>query len=299
MRFSGVSSSDGTAWDFCGVQGGYAQELTFHVKKGKCIADSLLGLEADCYGTVVSTITVTGVINMMGLTSEIVESSQYSILPGILSDSVIGWEAKNIEIQSTTLTSRALSATSRSLAEFDVDVSFSASFQSETDFGVDGRMYSKVNALIATLQRSLALKVSSRGFTTSLSQSALLAGATSLEKVQNVELLSLDLESITYSGVQSMQASTLPSFDDSEYWGSSVLNVSLYNFESMGIFFVAIVSGFVAFVGLVSHGVNGYKSVSQLSDSQHEVQPCELDNTISTPLSFNKNAIRTELASSL
>jgi hypothetical protein len=300
MRFSGESSpAAGPAWDFCGVQGGHGQELTFHVKKGKCIADSLLSLEADCYGTVVSTITVTGVVNLLGLTSEFVESSQYSILPGLLADSMVGWEAKNIEVQSTTLTSRALSLTSRSLAEFDVDVQFTASFQSETDYGVEGRMYSQVSNLVATLEDSLAAKVSSESFSMSLSQSALLAGAVSLEKVQNVELVSLELDSITYEGVQTMQESTLPAVDDSEYWSSSVLNVSLYNVESIAVFFVAVAAGFVAFVGLVSHSVNGYKTVSQLSGSHHAVLPSEMDASISNPLTADKGSLRTELAASL
>lgn len=302
MRFSGESSgATDPAWDFCGVQGGHAQELTFHVKKGKCIADSLLGLEADCYGTVVSTIVVSGVVNLVGLTSEFVESSQFSILPGLLADSVVGWDSKNIEVLSTTLTSRALSTPSemRRLAEFDVDVQFSASFESETDYGVEGRMYSNVKSLVATLQDALASKVSSQGFSVSLSQSALLAGAVSLEKVQNAELVSLELVSISYEGVETMQASTLPAFDDSQYWGSTVMNVSFYNVESLAVFFVAIAAGFVAFVGLVSHSVNGYKSVSQLSDSQHEVLPSEMDSTISNPMAANNSSRRTEIASSL
>jgi hypothetical protein len=302
MRFSGESSgATNPAWDFCGVQGMHSQELTFHVKKGKCIADSLLGLEADCYGTVVSTVVVSGVVNLVGLTSEFVESSQFSILPGLLADSVVGWDSKNIEVLSTTLTSRALSSSSemRRLAEFDVDVQFSASFESETDYGVEGRMYSKVKNLVATLQDSLASKVSSQGFSVSLAQSALLAGAVSLEKVQNAELVSLELVSISYEGVETMQASTLPAFDDSQYWGSTVMNVSFYNVESLAVFFIAVAAGFVAFVGLVSHSVNGYKSVSQMSDSQHEVLPSEMDSTISNPMTANNSSRRTEIASSL
>lgn len=299
MRFSGPPSSDFTAWDFCGVQGGYAQELTFHVKKGKCIADSLLAREADCFGTVVSTVTVTGVVNLMGLTSEFVESSQYSILPGLLADSVVGWEAKNIDVQSTALTSRAMSTTSRRLAEFDVDVQFTVSFESETEYGVEGRLYSNVERLVSTLEDSLASKVSSEGFTVSLTQSALLAGALSLEKVHNAELVSLELDSISYEGVQTMRASTLPAFDDSEYWGSSVLNVSLYNTESIGLFVIAVAAGFVALVGLLSHGMNGYKSVSQVSESSHEVLPSSLDTTISNPSVSQKDSLRTEVASSL
>jgi hypothetical protein len=303
MRFSGASTPDTTVstWDFCGVQGDHGQELTFHVKKGKCIPDSLLGLEADCYGTVISTIVVTGVVNLVGLTSEFIESSQYSILPGVLADSVVGWEAKNIEVQSTTLTSRALSSlSSRQLAEFDVDVQFTASFESETDYGVEGRLFSKVENLIDTLQDSLTTKISSESFSISLTQSAVLAGAESLERVQSAELVSLELESITYEGVQTMRSSTLPAFDEAEYWGtSSLVNVSLYNVGSISIFVVAIAAGFVAFVGLVSHSMNGYKRISQLSDSMHDVQPSEMDSTISDPLATNKGSLRTELATSL
>lgn len=298
MRFSGEPSSDFTAWDFCGVQGGYAQELTFHIKKGKCIADSLLSVDAECYGTVISTVTVVGVVNLMGLTSEFIESSQYSILPGILADSVVGWEAKNIEVLSTTLTSRSLSPSSRRLAEFDVDVQFSATFESETDFGVEGRMYSKVANLVNFLKDSLSSKVSSEGFTVSLAQSAVLAGALSLEKVQGAELVSLKLEGVTYEGVQTMRASTLPSFDDSD-WGSSSLTISAFNVESVVLFAAVVGAGFFAFVGLISHGMTGYKRVSQLSDSRHEVLPSDIDSTISGPTVSTKNSLRTETMSSL
>lgn len=300
MRFSGEPSPDFTAWDFCGVQGGHAQELTFHIKKGKCIPDSLLSVDAECYGSVVSTVTVIGVVNLMGLTSEFVESSQYSILPGILADSIVGWEAKNIEVLSTTLTSRALSSSSRSLAEFEVDVQFSATFESEADFGVEGRMYSKVVSLVSFLKDSLSSRVSSDGFTLSLAQSAVLAGALSLEKVQSAELVSLTLDSVTYEGVQTMRASTLPFFDVSDYWGSSTLNVSAFDVESVALFAVVVGAGFFAFVGLMSHGMTGYKRVSQLSDSQHhEVLPSDLDSTISGPAVSTKNSLRTETVSSL
>ena len=300
MRFSGQPSNDFTAWDFCGVQGGQGQELTFHVKKGKCIADSLLGVEASCYGTVVSTVSVRGIVNLFGLTSEFIESSQYSIMPSILADAVVGWDSGNIEVQSTTLTSRSLSSTSRSLAEFDVDVEFTASFQSESDYGVEGRLFSKVQSLVASLEDSLASKVSSESFTLSLSQSALLAGAVSLERVQSAELVSLELESISFEGVQEMKASTLPAFDDTEYWGSSKLNISSYNFESIAMFVVATCAGFIAIVGLVSHSVHGYHRVSHTMDeTRDDILPSEMDTTVSNAVNTSKDYLRTEIATSL
>jgi hypothetical protein len=300
MRFSGEPSSDFTSWDFCGVQGAHGQELTFHVKKGKCIADSLVGVDGVCYGTVVSTVVVRGVVNLFGLTSEFVESSQYSIIPGILADSVVGWEAKNIEVQSTSLTSRSLLSASRSLAEFDVDVEFTVTFESETDYGVEGRVYSKVQNLVFYFEDSLASRVSSESFTASLTQSAVLAGAVSLERVQSAELVWLELESITYEGVQEMKASTLPTFDDSEYWENASLDISVYNFETITMFVIAIGAGFIAFVGLISHGVNGYKRISLTNNFQHEVLPSEMDTTISHEAQHScKDPLRTEIKSSL
>lgn len=299
MRFSGEPSPDFMSWDFCGVQGGHGQELTFHVKKGKCIADSLVGVETDCYGTVISTVVVRGVVNLFGLTSEFIESSQYSIMPGILADSVVGWEAKNIEIQSTSLTSRSLSSTSRSLAEFDVDVEFTVTFESETDYGVEGRVYSKVQNLVSSLEDSLASRVSSESFTTSLAQCAVLAGAVSLERVQSAELVWLELDSITYEGVHEMKASTLPAFDDSEFWENSSLNISVYNYETITMFIIAVGAGFIAFVGLISHGVNGYKRISQSTSFQHEVLPSEMDTTISYATHNSKSHLRAEIKSSL
>lgn len=308
LRFSGAAS-EFSSWDFCGVRGGRAQELTFHISGGQCVPDSLLSVEADCFATVVSTVKVAGVINLMGLTTEFVESSQYSIMPALLADAVAGWEARNIEVRSTSLTSRTSSSSSagagsqsaRRLAEFDVDVEFSASFESETDYGVEGRVYSNVVDLVASLKESLASKVASEGFSASLAHSASLAGSVSLEKVQHADLVSLVLESISYEGVQPMQASTLPAFDDSFYWENSSLHISsVFNPRIITILFVSALVGFVAFMGLLLRGMNGYRSVSQLSDSAHgEVLQSQMDDTITATPKTSQAPVRTAMASSL
>eukprot|EP00602_Paraphysomonas_sp_CaronLab_P001354 CAMPEP_0185024456 /NCGR_PEP_ID=MMETSP1103-20130426/7532_1 /TAXON_ID=36769 /ORGANISM="Paraphysomonas bandaiensis, Strain Caron Lab Isolate" /LENGTH=545 /DNA_ID=CAMNT_0027557429 /DNA_START=160 /DNA_END=1797 /DNA_ORIENTATION=+ len=287
MRFSG-DADDFTAWDFCGITGGYAHELTFHVKKGKCIPDSLVSLETDCFGTVTSTVTLTGIIALGGFNSEIFNSADSAIVSQVLADFVNGWNADDLSVVSTALDTRELATSDRRLSEFTFDVSFEVSFVAETTYGVDGRDFRKVENLISSLEDKLDSRLSSSNFVSALNGAARLSGASTLSQVRAAELVSLELESIVYEGVEAMQESTLPSYEDTNYWGKTSVHASKYNYTTLSLFFGGLAVAFFAFVGILSHSMNGYKPVSD--DSQHptvysvpEVMPSEMDESVGGP----------------
>lgn len=290
MRFSG-DADDFTAWDFCGITGGYAHELTFHVKKGKCIPDSLVSLETDCFGTVTSTVTLSGIIALAGFNSEIFNSADTAIVSRVLADYVNGWNAEDLAVVSTALDTRELDTSNRRLSEFTFDVEFEVSFVSETTYGVDGRDFRKVENLVSSLENKLSSRLSSPNFVSALNGAARLAGASTLSQVRAAELVSLELESIVYEGVEAMQESNLPSYDN--YWSVAAHHASKFNYTTISLFFGALVVGFVAFVGILSHSMQGY---SRLPDhSVHsEVLPSEMDESVSRP--FNHDSVGTRKA---
>jgi hypothetical protein len=108
-----------------------------------------------------------------------------------------------------------------------------------------------------------------------------------LNQVRAAELVSLKLDGITYEGVAVMEQSTLPTYNSAD-WGTTTNTKSQYNYTTLSVFFGALAVGFFAFVGILSHSMNGYKPVSD--DSQHpvaysmpEVMPSEMDQSIVGP----------------
>ncbi|CAE7395416.1 unnamed protein product, partial [Symbiodinium microadriaticum] len=165
IRFTGKTNENFTAWDFCGVTGGYSTELSFHIKKGKCIPDALTSLETGCFGSVNSTVTLSGILALGGLTSEIFNMADSQIVQ----------------------------------------------FEPEVTYGIDGRDFALLNQLVENLSEELEESISTGAFQIALTNRATLAGVTPLTQIQQVELLSLEVETVTYVGVEELRAGSLPS----------------------------------------------------------------------------------------
>eukprot|EP00602_Paraphysomonas_sp_CaronLab_P007431 CAMPEP_0185017966 /NCGR_PEP_ID=MMETSP1103-20130426/807_1 /TAXON_ID=36769 /ORGANISM="Paraphysomonas bandaiensis, Strain Caron Lab Isolate" /LENGTH=644 /DNA_ID=CAMNT_0027547597 /DNA_START=58 /DNA_END=1992 /DNA_ORIENTATION=- len=292
IRFSGEPGNF-TAWDFCGVTGGHAMELTFHVKKGKCYADSLTTLDTTCFGEVNSTVTLTGVIALGGITTEVFDLSDSKVLVRSLARMVDGWSPDRMNVVSTILDSVAFSEDSRRLSSFTHDVTFEVSFESERAYHVDGRDYALLNQLVEKLASELEEKISSGDLLTALSTRATLANVVPLTQVTDIQLLSLEVESVTYSGSEKMVASDLVYNPTSEEESQSKFS-SHFDYTTIILFFSAVGVGFIAFVGIVSNTITGYSSLPM--DSAHgidrstsaaEVVGIEMDSTISNPLGRN------------
>eukprot|EP00604_Paraphysomonas_vestita_P000197 CAMPEP_0174825154 /NCGR_PEP_ID=MMETSP1107-20130205/42489_1 /TAXON_ID=36770 /ORGANISM="Paraphysomonas vestita, Strain GFlagA" /LENGTH=512 /DNA_ID=CAMNT_0016056519 /DNA_START=824 /DNA_END=2363 /DNA_ORIENTATION=- len=286
IRFTGNETDDFISWDFCGVRGEYAQELSFHVKKGKCIPDSLVNLEQICANTVSSTVTLNGVLALGGFTSEVFNVADTSIISRVLGEYVTGW-SETLNVVSTSLDTRSMSLSNRRLSEHTFDVAFEVSFNAEKLYGVDGRDFAAVESLVSDIGDTLANRIASTQFISLLADAGHVSSNSHLAQVRAAELVTLKLDGITYEGVAVMEQSTLPTYNSAD-WGTVTHTESKYNYTTLSIFFGAVAVGFFAFVGILSHSMNGYKPVSD--DSQHpvtysmpEVMPSEMDQSIAGP----------------
>jgi hypothetical protein len=278
MRFTGEASNF-TAWDFCGVTGHRATELTFHVSKGACYADSIVSLRTECMGTVESTVSLTGVVAISGFATELVTEGAYPAISKTLASMIQGWSAENIKIVSSTLDARSTS--SRRLSDFTQDFTFEVSFIAEKAFGVDGRSYSNVENLADNLASTLSNKMASGQFETSLQLELSLSNVVSLSSSSTAELISLQVSTVKYEGSDDLSVSTLPPVDYNSY--TSTQTVSKYNVESIAVFFGVAIVGFVAFVGIMRQGVagNSYETLADESAHAMDVKESEMEDSTS------------------
>jgi hypothetical protein len=273
MRFTGVDNNF-TAWDFCGVTGERASELTFHVRKGQCYADSIVSLKTDCEGVVESHVTLTGVVAISGFNTEFVDSSIYSAVASAVADSISGINTNSIQVVSNTLDTRVMSGTMSNNVQ---DVTFTVSFVSEhSPFKVDGRSRAALDTLAYDMATTLSAAMSSGQFETKLQLEASLNNVVTLTAQSEAELVSFEVTNVVYVGSENMITSTLPSLSYSDSRTSSVSSTTLL--ESAGFFAVAAL-GFVAFVGVMSKGMQKYEALPV--ESMHsEVASSEMDNSI-------------------
>ena len=294
IRFTGTRSNESnfTAWDFCGVTGGYSMELSFHIKKGKCIPDALTTLQTGCFGTVNSTVTLRGVLALGGLTSEVVTATENNVIARTLSRIVTTWSVNRISIVSTAIDAVSFSdSKSRKLSSFTHDITFDVQFESEITYDVDGRDFSLLNQLVEDLSNQLEESISTGDFQVALTNRATLAGVTPLAAIQQIELLSLDIESVTYVGVEALRVSDLPSTYDTSMREDSESVTKSYDVTIVVLFFSAIVVGLVAIVGILSSSTRQYSSLPMNSthhkretDSSLEISKTDMDSTISNTL---------------
>lgn len=272
MRFTGEPSNF-TAWDFCGVTGHPANELTFHVKKGKCYADSIVTLKTDCQGVVETHVTLSGVIAISGFSSEFDDKSSYPVVSNSIAGMISGINADNVQVLSTSLDSRAMAAFTNSVQDYTFEMTFIAE---DSPFKVDGRSRAALDSLASSIATTLTSAMTSGQFETKLQLESSLQNVVSLSSQSRAELLSLEVSSVVYVGGEGMITSTLPSLYVSEKLSKTLSSGS---FQEGGIFLAAVIAGFVAFVGLVSKGIKKYEALP-LAESG-EVSLPDMDSSIS------------------
>jgi hypothetical protein len=276
MRFTGAASNF-TAWDFCGVTGQRAQELTFHVLKGSCYADSVVSLRTDCVGSVESHVTLTGVVALSGFATEFIDTSSYAVVANTLANVISGFSTENVKVVSTSLDSRAISSSVSNVVQ---DYTFEINFITENaPFNTDGRSYAAIEALANSMATTLTNSMSSGQFETKLQVESSLLNVVSLSATAVAELVSLEVTSVTYVGGEGMIASVLPTLSWTESYSESYTESSV-GLEAGVTFFGVVVVGFVAFVGIMSKGLQRYESIPM--DSTHnEVVSSDMDSSIS------------------
>jgi hypothetical protein len=293
IRFTGEASNF-TAWDFCGVTGQRANELTFHVKKGECYADSIVSLKTDCLGTVESHVTLSGVVALSGFSKEFTDTSTYPVVSNTIANMISGLSSENVQVLSTNLDSRAMSSSVSSIVQ---DYTFEVKFVAEdSPFNIDGRSYAAIQNLISSMASTLSSTMSSGQFETKLQMETSLMSVASISSQAVAELISLELSDVSYVGSESMISSTLPEITWSDDYQFSSSSTGL----EAGLTFLGVaVVGFVAFVGIMSKGMQKYEALP--TESLHsEVVASEMDSSIapraeqsvfnvdSTPVSTDK-----------
>jgi hypothetical protein len=233
-------------------------------------------------------VTLRGVVALGGFSSEIFHSQDASVMSKVIAEFVSGWDAEALSVTSTTLDARELVMSNRRTSEFTFDVEFQVSFVAETTYGVDGRDFRAVENMISNLEDKLSSRFASSEFVNNVNSAARLTSDSTLNQVRAAELVSLELDSISYEGVESMEASTLPAVEDMY---ASYEHEYAYNYSTLALFFGALAVAFFAFVGILSHGIN------RVSGPKYQTveQPAEMDMTISPPLNRDTLGVRNPL----
>jgi len=237
-----------------------------------------------CSGVGSASVTVVGTFALSGMTSELFDASDAQVLFNTISAEVVGLEVGKMELVSSVLNSQAsLDSNGRKLSLFTHDVTFKATFNS-LSFDTNGIIFSDVQEVVEDMRDSLSSQIDDGEFLSVLVKEATSLHVSAMSTVQGAELLSLEVESITYSGTRDFVYSTLK-YDDESY--SYSIFSSKLDVVSVAVFFSALAVGFIAFVGIMSKGMSGYKSIAQ--DSQHgsfpvdEVMPSESEHVNASP----------------
>lgn len=252
------------SWEFCHTRGSFGDQLKFHVKKGECYPDDLRWVEEICDLIVNSTVTCNGVVALSGITSELFSSADASAILNVLASQVAGWSTTTMSVLGTSLDVRSLGVSQRSANSFTHDIQFSVSFLSEA-FGVDGTNYAAVENLVEDIALTLENAFASGTFVTQLTGEAKLMNSEVLEEVSAAELVSLEVVSISYTNSHLVYY-----YDNNDVSADGSVSYSSASGLSNGViamFVVVAAVGFVAFVGIVSHGFNGYSKLPL--ESQH------------------------------
>merc|ERR1712194_342808 len=147
--------------------------------------------------------------------------------------------------------------------------------------------------LVEQLGEDLEETMSTGAFQVALSNRASLAGVVPLSQVQMVELLSLEIDSISYVGVEELKAGNLPSTYSSDSYDEE--ESSKMDITTVVLFFAAVGFGFIAFVGIVSNRATQYNSIPMESshdaprqtDAPVQISRTDMDTTITNPLGGN------------
>jgi hypothetical protein len=249
------------AWVFCHATGSFGDQLTFHVKNGKCYPDYLTWAGENCDSdggdviTGVSEIILVGIVSLDGINSEIFNSADFSVILGTLAETVSGWEVSNMQVTATSLHARSLSVA------YTHDVEFSVKFSPE-EYGVNGALYSSAEALVSDMTATLQASMSGGNFVQTMSSASTLAASTTVTDVNTAELQSLEILSISYADNRLVYVYDTVS-------SSSVSSEDPVMSSGVIVLFVAVVAlAGVAAVGMIAHSFGSYQKVSTASDSE-------------------------------
>eukprot|EP00604_Paraphysomonas_vestita_P002889 CAMPEP_0174818140 /NCGR_PEP_ID=MMETSP1107-20130205/764_1 /TAXON_ID=36770 /ORGANISM="Paraphysomonas vestita, Strain GFlagA" /LENGTH=617 /DNA_ID=CAMNT_0016029599 /DNA_START=131 /DNA_END=1984 /DNA_ORIENTATION=+ len=336
LRVSGLKSTF-LSWDFCGVRGSYGEELVFEVQDNKCYPIALLDLANSSSQVITyvfeSTLEVCLKEEYLNLTDPKAVATITNTLIEVLNvdgASVIIEEVKDNDdnnnnnnkpsLPSTPTKSRRGSNSNHGEkkrrskndhddkpskgGDNDVDepevevvynhnIKFTITIKVQTD-------ELHVDEVLDTYEKLLAESISNGTFISKLVSNSLVYGYTPFNFTSCAKSSEFTYVSAHFDFSLPFISSTLlftPGLN-SHIEASAIHN----DYSAISLFFGSIVVGFIAFVGIVSKGLNGYNTLS--NDSQHDIEfssthstsshgllpfsnAIDMDQTISNPLGAN------------
>ena len=263
-------------WSFCHTNGSYSEQLSFHIEDGVCVPDALLTLEQICDKSYSSVVTVSGVLSVSGIPSEMFDTSNNAVFAEALAYVVEGWDEENIDISSVSLNIRQTSKISRSLLPFSYDIIFEVSFVPEIAFDFEGLSYDGVQDLVDSLEDELKESVLNGDLLHVVQAIAEKRNARQLQRISKLTVVSLSLLDITYIGTTAISISNAEEFtgvDEEHNVGLQTVQVA-FNPASW-----VLLSVFLS-VALV---VVGAAVMIWLQDNLKDRQPLPVDSTHLSP----------------
>jgi len=331
MRFTGPSNSSFTSWDFCGVTGTYGEELIFQVENGQCIPIALFTVEQACDDlTITFTFESSFELCLQTEVLDLSDSSIVSILTQTLVD-VMGADEAMIIVENeegndddknqTDTEGGGMSHPNRPKSSRDDDkkkkksrpsvgsrhskkdddkeeevVIFTHEIKFRITFTIHSDEFVNHELLEEQYEDLFQAKINGTFLPTLL---ALSAGVAPLNATSCFTSEGKEFELISYRFDNSLPFESSPLILSP---GSAVHPqvVSSYDYSSITLFFGALLVGFVAFVGIIARGFNGYDRLGEDSDHAHLdasitsthsrhglMTGIEMDHTISNPLGRN------------
>jgi len=280
---AGNSTSNFTAWDFCGTQGGYGDELHFHIYHGKCYPDLLISKATVCDGQMTTTLVVEGVLAITGIATEFFSTDDAKIVASVLSNEISTLNSDSVNVLSTTLESGSATFSARKLSTYTHYVNFEFTIIAE-ELGVDGSNSEYVNNIVAALEYSIESKISSGEFLQAVTLMAQQDGVVDMNSVTSIALVSLKLGSVSYNKAKQLPVGIQYDEEEISYASSS----SEYDTSSIVMFVGAVGVALAVFGGIVANRMKGYSKLAQESSHGFEVGMTEIDASISNPVLSRK-----------
>lgn len=331
LRVSGLKSTF-LSWEFCGVRGSYGEELIFEVQDNQCYPIALLDLTNSSSQVITyvfeSTLEVCLKEKYLNLTDSKAIATITNTLTEILdvySASIIIEEVKDDDsnshsgsddkpsLPSTPTKSRRerndnnhgekkrRSKTghdnNNDTDESEVEVIYNHNIK----FTITVKVQSDelhIDEVLSTYEKLLTESVSNGTFISKLRSNSLVYGYIPFNFTSCAKSSEFTYVSAHYDFSLPFVSSTLLLTHDSNYHNEAT---SAIDYSSIGLLLGSIVVGFIAFIGIISKGFNGYDTLS--NESQHNVElsthstsshgllpfsnVIDMDQSISNPLGGN------------
>jgi len=260
-----------TSWDFCGVSGHYSDELHFHVKKGKCVADFITCLTDICDDVqVFANVQILGSMLVSDVSSNQFDAADSNVFVSAFVKEVTGIQVSNVAVLSSSL---AIGTTQSFV------VNFALNFVTDSSFALDGTANAAVDTLVSKMASSLNMQMANGEYVAAVHSLALSNKVGAMASVTSVSLLSFDLNAVTYTGSRDMVVGKTMT---AEIQMADTYSGSAFDFASISFLLAFVGVGLIVVAGVYSRKMVAYSKLGQ--ESTHEIsQSLELDGGLVLP----------------